>query len=287
MATVAPVADHSLVDPAAEQQLNRTHQDRFPRPGFPGDDVETGPELQLGLLNQRKIRDFHIDKHAEKISPETLFFKPEAGRKDLKIPRTRLSFPRAGETGRERPGGPHVPCRTAIGGLRLYANFCGTPLTWSGICVIVSGIQFRSNSRKGLRVYEHMPLHRLLPPEGGRYGDRDRPARQRIYRHGTPGRGSRQDAARHERGPRLRLSGLLLQAQHVRSVVQRSAEADADPPAPSIPFRCDPRPPDLSDRIPRLEDERQARNSDRHDLPCRRRARRLAPAEKTGHEPPG
>ena len=100
-ATVAPVADHSLVDPAAEQQLNRTHQDRFARPGFPGDDVETGPELQLGLLNQRKIRDFHIDKHAEKISPETLFFKPEAGRKDLKIPRTRLSFP---PCRRNRPG---------------------------------------------------------------------------------------------------------------------------------------------------------------------------------------
>ena len=89
------------IEGVTEQQLNRTHQDRFARPGFPGDDVETGPELQLGLLNQRKIRDFHIDKHAEKISPETLFFKPEAGRKDLKIPRTRLSFP---PCRRNRPG---------------------------------------------------------------------------------------------------------------------------------------------------------------------------------------
>ena len=62
-AAVAAGPDHAAIDPAAEQQLDRPHQNRLARARFAGHDIETGSEFKFGFFDQSEIRDFHVGQH--------------------------------------------------------------------------------------------------------------------------------------------------------------------------------------------------------------------------------
>ena len=55
LTAIGSLTDHGFIEPAAEQQGDSAHQHRFSRPGLSGYDIESGRELQIGLIHQSKI----------------------------------------------------------------------------------------------------------------------------------------------------------------------------------------------------------------------------------------
>ena len=51
--------------PSAEQKADRLHEDRLPRAGFAGQDVQAGVELDLDRVDHREVLDAQEAKHAE------------------------------------------------------------------------------------------------------------------------------------------------------------------------------------------------------------------------------
>src|SRR5438034_416395 len=68
---LGPGAHQVRVRPSAERHVERLEEDRLPRAGLAGDDVEPGLEHQLELLNERQVADAERAQHARPLPYRT------------------------------------------------------------------------------------------------------------------------------------------------------------------------------------------------------------------------
>jgi hypothetical protein len=65
---VGAVPEHVGSHPATQHEMERIHQDRLPRAGLAGDDVESGAEFHLDPIHDREAGDTERREHARSMT---------------------------------------------------------------------------------------------------------------------------------------------------------------------------------------------------------------------------